>query len=90
MNSEIEVQCTRIYQETGLSNDFLLTCSGKAPVQDGQEWVSDGGGAVLWRRYMAHLVWQGPDTCWQSHHQGEWYQLKHDYSIIELHVCANK
>lgn len=56
MNSEIEVQCTRVYQETGLSNDFLLTCTGKAPVQDGQEWVSDGGGAVLWGRYMAHLV----------------------------------
>lgn len=33
-----------------------LSCAGKAPVQDGQEWVSDGGGAVLWRRYMAHLV----------------------------------
>lgn len=33
-----------------------LSCAGKAPVQDGQEWVSDGGGTVLWGRYLAHLV----------------------------------
>lgn len=50
-----------------------LPCAGKAQVQDRQEWLSDGGGAVLWGRYMAHLVRQGPDARRQSHHQGEFH-----------------
>lgn len=70
-----EIQCTCICQETELRNDFLryLPCAGKAQVQDRQEWLSDGGGAVLWGRYMAHLVRQGPDARRQSHHQGEFH-----------------
>lgn len=67
-----EVQCTYAKKLSSVMISFL-PCAGKAQVQDRQEWLSDGGGAVLWGRYMAHLVRQGPHARRQSHHKGEFY-----------------